>query len=150
MLLKFSFDGDKSELLTIVDMENKHDDEQQFTVVVADDCKDNLMLIGLVLDSLKLEYYLTGDGKTALDLVHAKRPSLVLLDVVMPSMNGIEANISIKNDVSTKHIPTIAITGLAEQEHILAIENAGFNDYIIKPFMIDDLENRIKHFLEIS
>jgi len=116
-------------------------------VVVADNCQDNLMFVSFILDALKLKYYLADDGEAALNLVQSKQPDLVLLDIVMPNMNGIEVNILIKNDFATSHIPTIAITGLSEQEHITAIENAGFDDYLIKPFLIEDLETRLQRFL---
>jgi len=116
-------------------------------IVVADNCQDNLTLIGFILDALKHKYYLATDGKTALDLVFKKQPDLVLLDIIMPEMNGIEVNIYIRNNQATSHIPTLAITGLTEQEHITAIENVGFNDYIIKPFLIEDLEARLKRLL---
>jgi len=120
------------------------------TVVVADDDLDNLMFISLVLDALNLEYYLANDGKKALDLINDKQPDLVLLDIIMPNMNGIEVNIAIKADRSTSHIPTVAITGLAEAEHITSIKNVGFDDYIVKPFMIEDLESKLKYLLNIS
>lgn len=120
--------------------------KKNLIVVVADDDPDNLALIAFVLDALKLKYYLANNGKTALDLVYEKKPHLVLLDVMMPYLNGIEANILIKNDLFTNHISTIATTGVTEPEHIKAIDNAKFDDYVIKPFMIEDLENRIKRF----
>ena len=125
-------------------------EEQTLTVVVADDDRDNLMFISLILDALNLEYYLANDGKTALDLINDKQPDLVLLDIVMPIMNGIEVNIVIKADRTTSRIPTVAITGLAESKHIASIKNAGFDDYIVKPFMIEDLETKLKCLLRIN
>lgn len=120
------------------------------TLVVADDCQDNLTFIGFILDNLNLRYYLARNGQTALDLVREQKPSLVLLDVVMPSLNGIEVNVLIKNNPSTSHIPTIAITALSELEHLASIKNAGFNDYLIKPFMIEELEIKLQQFLKID
>ena len=125
-------------------------DENNTTVVVADDCQDNLMFIGFILDDLNLKYHLAHDGKQAFDLVREQKPNLVLLDVVMPKLNGIDANILIKDNISTSHIPTIAITALSELEHMTSIKDAGFDDYIIKPFMIEDFEIKLKRFLKIS
>ena len=124
--------------------------ENNITIVVADDCKDNLMFISFVLDNLNLKYYLACDGKAAIDLVRQQKPNLVLLDVVMPNLSGIDANILIKDNKSTSHIPTIAITALSESKHITTIQNAGFDDYLIKPFMIEELEIKLKYFLEID
>ena len=130
---------------------NETDSEEQILkVVVADDDRDNLMFISLILDALNFEYYLADDGRAALDLINDKQPDLVLLDIIMPVMNGIEVNIFIKADRTTSRIPTVAITGLAELEHITSIKNAGFDDYIVKPFMIEDLEAKLKCLLRIS
>lgn len=119
-------------------------------VVVADDDRDNLDFISFILDALSLKYYLADNGETALSLVKHKLPDLVLLDVVMPKMNGIEVVVYLKANPLTSHIPTVAITGLAEQEHLLAIESAGFDDYLVKPFLIEDLEVRLKTLLEVN
>ena len=126
------------------------DEGNNTTVVVADDCQDNLMFISFVLDNLNIRYHLAYDGKTALDLVHEQKPNLILLDVVMPNLSGIDANILIKDNKFTSHIPTIAITALSELEHLTTIQNAGFDDYLIKPFLIEDLEIKLKHFLKIG
>ena len=120
------------------------------TIVVADDDRDNLMFISLILDALNLKYHLAEDGKAALDLVNDKQPDLVLLDIVMPVMNGIEVNITIKANQFTSRIPTVAITGLIEPEHIMSIKNAGFDSYIVKPFLIEDLEAMLESFLKIA
>ena len=125
-------------------------DKSILEIVVADDNKDNLDLISFILDALSLKYYLANNGKTALDLINDKLPDLVLLDVVMPKMDGMEVNTLIKANLYTSHIPTIAITGLAEQKHLTALENVGFDDYIIKPFAIEELEIKLKRFLQIS
>ena len=119
-------------------------------IVVADDNRDNLDFIGFILDALNLKYYFANDGKAAFDLVNKKLPDLVLLDVVMPKMDGMEVNTLIKANSHTSHIPTIAITGLTEQKHIEKIQNVGFDDYIIKPFTIENLEAKLKHFLKIG
>lgn len=132
------------------DLANKNSKEQTLTVVVADDDRDNLTFISMILDALNLKYYLADNGKAALDLIDEKQPDLVLLDIIMPIMNGIEVNIVIKADRTTSCIPTVAITGLAASEHIRSIMNAGFDDYIVKPFMIEDLETKLKCLLKIS
>ena len=72
--------------------------KSDLVVVVADNCQDNLTFISFILDALKYKYYLAKDGRTALNLVLKKQPDLVLLDIVMPEMNGIEVNVLIKNN----------------------------------------------------
>ena len=119
-------------------------------VVVADDCPDNLLFIGFILVALNVEYYLAKDSKEALDLVNKKLPDLAILDIVMPHFNGIEVNIAIKGNSSTSHIKTLATTGLARPEHTEAILSSGFDDYLIKPFLIEDLELKLEQILKIS
>ena len=123
------------------------DRKKHSTVVVADRDRDNLIFVGSILDTLELPYYLADNGKNALDLVYEKKPTLVLLDVVMPYLDGIEANILIKSDLFTNHIHTIAITESTDPEHIKSIKNVGFSDYAIKPFVMKDLETRIRRFI---
>ena len=131
-------------------LDERDTNKSAFEIVVADDDRDNVDFIGFILDALNLKYYMANNGKTALDLVNDKLPDLVLLDVVMPKMDGMEVNTLIKANLYTRHIPTIAITGLAEQKHIKAIKNAGFDDYIIKPFAIENLETKLKSFLKVG
>ena len=114
--------------------------------MVADDDPEHLSSIAFMLDALKLEYYLASNGKNALDLVYEKKPNLVLLDVAMPYLNGIEANILIKSDLFTNHISTIAIVEPTAQQ-IEAIKKAGFDGYVVKPFMIENLKTIIKRFI---
>ena len=125
-----------------------NDIKNNFITVVADNNQDDLLFVGFVLDSLKLEYYLANNGKTALDLVYEKKPKLVFLEVVMPYLSGMEANILIKSDLFTNHISTIAITRLTDSEHIKALKNAGFDDYIVKPFTTEDLKIKIRRFIK--
>lgn len=119
-------------------------------VVVADRYLDNLKIISFVLDYLNVKYCLAEDGKAALDLINDKLPNLALLDVEMPYINGIEVNLIIKNNLFTKHIQTLATTELVNRECITAISSFKFDDYIIKPFSIEDLENKLKHLLKIN
>ena len=117
-------------------------------VVVADDNRDNLGLIGFVLDALSLKHYLADNGEAALSSVNRKRPYLVVLDVVMPKMNGIGVVVYLRANPLTRHTPAIAIVALAEPKHLLAIKSAGFNDYLVKPFLAEDLETKLRNQLK--
>ena len=119
-------------------------------ILVADDNKDNIDLIEFIVKALNLKCIVAYDGQTAFDLAKDKLPDLILLDIVMPEINGIEVGKFIKRCLLTNHIPIVAVTGLTNPEHISQIEDAGFDDYLVKPFMIEDLESKLKHFLQIS
>ena len=115
-------------------------------VLVVDDDADNLVFISQVLDILNLKHLATNKAKNALDLAMDKRPDLILLDMVMPELDGIQTTRLLKTNLLTNHIPIIAVTGLTLPKHKSAIKDAGCDDYISKPFLIDNLETKIiKH-----
>ena len=119
-------------------------------ILIVDDNEDNLLYISLILDTLNIKYFVAYDGESALDLAKDKLPDLVLLDIVMPKINGMELTALMKSSLLTGGIPIIATTGLTSPKHITAINAAGFDDYIIKPFLIEDLEAKLKYFLKIK
>jgi CheY-like chemotaxis protein len=119
-------------------------------VLVVDDDRDNLLFIGYVLEALNIKYVVAMSGKNTLDLAMDKQPDLILLDIVMPEMNGMETTRLLKQNPFTKNIPVVAVTGLTLPEHRAAIKSAGCEDYICKPFIIDDLEAKLARFLNLS
>lgn len=119
-------------------------------VLVVDDDRDNLLFIGYVLEALNIKYVVAMSGKNTLDLAMDKQPDLILLDIVMPEMNGMETTRLLKQNPFTKNIPVVAVTGLTLPEHRAAIESAGCEDYICKPFLIDNLETKLARFLNLS
>jgi CheY-like chemotaxis protein len=80
-------------------------------------------------------------------LAQTYQPDLILLDVLMPYMDGIEVVTQLRKDSSTKAIPVIAVTALALKEDRERLLQAGFNDYIIKPYMIEDIEATVQRHL---
>lgn len=119
-------------------------------VLVADDNKDNIDLLEFIVEDLNLKCIVAYDGQTAFDLAKDKLPDLILLDIVMPKINGIEVGRFIKRCLLTNHIPIVAVTGLTNPEYLSQIEDAGFDDYLVKPFIIEDLEDKVKYFLQIG
>ncbi|MBE9047250.1 response regulator [Pleurocapsales cyanobacterium LEGE 10410] len=119
-------------------------------VLVVDDDLDNLIFVGCALDVLNVRSLIADNGKNALDLAMDKLPDLILLDIVMPEIDGIETARMLKKNPLTDHIPIIAVTGLTLPTHLAAIKNAGCNDYICKPFLINKLEAKISYYLNFS
>ena len=119
-------------------------------VLVVDDNLDNLMFIGYVLDLLGVKYLFAESGESALDLAVKRIPDLILLDIVMPKINGIDVTRFLKHNPLTNCIPIIAITGLTLPEHRFAIKQAGCDDYISKPLLIDELEAKVASYLSFS
>ena len=114
---------------------------------------DNLSNIQLVNDYLRRKGYfiLTAeDGYQAVQIARAHQPDLILMDIQMPHMDGIEATGHIKSDPRIKHIPIFALTALAmpgDRERCL---DAGMNDYFTKPVSLRGLYKKIQETLESS
>ena len=87
------------------------------------------------------------DGKEAVDMTVAELPDLILMDMVMPKINGFQAARLIRKNPTTRSIPIIALTALASIEEQNECFQSGCNDYIAKPFNAEDLVPRIQKFL---
>lgn len=120
---------------------------RQFLVLVVDDNEDNLLLLAFVLEQLGCAIVTAANGQTALDLAQRYQPGLILLDMMLPDMDGIEVFSHLKQQPQTTTIPVIAVTALARREDQERILAAGFNEYISKPFVIDELEELLRPYL---
>jgi DNA-binding NarL/FixJ family response regulator len=114
------------------------------TVLVVDDTPDTLGFLTDTLDHAGYTVLIATDGGSALDLVDQITPDLVLMDAVMPGMNGFEACRKLKREKMLSHLPVIFMTGLSETEHVVAGLAAGGVDYVTKPIVIDELLARIR------
>ena len=92
--------------------------------------------------------YDAADGKAGLDLAKSSQPDLIISDVMMPEMNGLELCQRIKSDLSTSHIPVILLTARTSEEHKLEGFGAGADEYLSKPFNLDLLLLRITKLIE--
>ncbi|MFZ1375295.1 MAG: response regulator [Geothrix sp.] len=112
------------------------------TILVADDTPTNLELVDSVLGE-DFELLIATNGQEALDLALAEGPLLILMDVMMPVMDGIEACRRIKADSRTQDIPILFLTALADTEALLRGFSAGGADYVSKPFHPEELRARV-------
>ena len=116
-------------------------------ILVAEDEPSLYKLLEFRLNSLGHEILLATDGKQALALVKSDRPDLVLLDVMMPVMGGIEVLRTLKEDESTKNIPVIMLSAKGQEKDIFIGLERGADDYITKPFGFSNLVDRINKAL---
>lgn len=116
-------------------------------ILAVDDDEDNLVLLSEVLTDLSCSFITATHGQTALHLAQNCEPDLILLDVMLPDLNGIEVVQRFKQNPQTTNIPVVAVTALAKAEDRDRLILAGFNDYISKPYMLDDLEAVINRYL---
>lgn len=117
-------------------------------VLVVDDNPMNLQVLGNLLKEGHFRVAIARDGMQALDFVFKKQPDLILLDIMMPGMDGFEVCRRLKKDEQTKQIPILFITALAETENKLKAFALGGEDYITKPFSKEEVLARVKVFIE--
>lgn len=119
------------------------------TVMIVDDTPASL---GVVVESLEesgCRTVVAQDGEEALQRAMLVQPDLILLDVMMPKMDGIEVCQRLKNQAGTREIPVIFMTALAEPEHKLAGFRAGAVDYVTKPLQIEEVLARVGTHLKL-
>lgn len=120
---------------------------KQPLVLAVDDNDDNLQLLTELLVLIECSFITAIDGKTAILQAKNYRPQLILLDMMLPDLSGIEVARRLKQDSQTKEIPIVAVTAMAraeDKEHFLA---AGCIDYVIKPYTISCLETIIRRLV---
>ena len=121
--------------------------EKRYTVLLVE---DNTDLRQYVKESLTpyFDVIEAEDGKVGLDRAFSEIPDIIISDIMMPEMNGMELCKNIKEDMQTSHIPVVLITAKSMVEHIIEGYETGADDYIVKPFSVDILIHRIKNILE--
>lgn len=119
-------------------------------VLVVDDTPDTLALLHDALVESGYTVLVADNGKSALKISLEATPDIVLLDALMPGMDGFEVCRILKQDLNTRHIPVIFMTGLTESEHVVAGFSAGGIDYVTKPLSPIEVIARINTHLKNS
>ncbi len=119
----------------------------QRKVLVADDSNTVLLLHRMTLKSTGYELVTARDGQEAVEKALKERPDLILLDVVMPRMTGIEACKQLRAQATTQETPIIMVTTRGEPHNVEAGYQAGCTDYMTKPFDGAELLEKLKHYL---
>jgi diguanylate cyclase (GGDEF)-like protein len=119
-------------------------------VLVVDDEEPIRKIVTFQLDRAGYEVSSARDGEQALRIVTQRQPDLILLDVMMPNIDGYEVCKRLKSNYQTSHIPIIMVTAKSELENRLQGFEDGANDYITKPFAITELLVRVKNVLQWS
>ncbi len=116
--------------------------EQNIALVVDDD-PDSLTMVSAALEENGMSVIVARDGQTALDLVGRVSPDVILLDAIMPRMNGFETCKRLKSAPLATEAPIIFMTGLSDADDVVRGLSAGGVDYITKPIVVDELIARI-------
>ena len=118
-------------------------------ILIVDDIEDNLSLLQAILMEEGYEVDITNDGKSALAKIEASPPDLLLLDAMMPQMNGYEVTRRIRQNKSLPFIPILMITAY-EDANVPEGLDLGANDFIRKPIDFDELMSRVKATLRLK
>ena len=118
-------------------------------ILAVDDIPDNLLLVQLALQQEGHQVILAHDGETALQQIKQSAPSLILLDVMMPGMDGYEVTKRIRQDRNIPFIPILLVTAREESSLVQGLD-AGADEFVRKPFQIDELQARVRSMLRLK
>lgn len=116
-------------------------------VLVVDDEVD---IINLIKDYLEIQDYsviTATDGDSALKLAIAEKPDLITLDIMMGNKDGYETCLLLRENETTSHIPIIIVTGRSTKQAEMAAQSFGADDYLSKPFELQELMDLVKRFI---
>jgi CheY-like chemotaxis protein len=116
-------------------------------ILIVEDDNKNIILLRDILDISGYVTIEAGDGKSAVELAKKEMPDLILMDIQLPVMDGLEATKRIKADPATQKIPIFALTAFAMSGDREKVIQAGCDDYISKPYDIKELLEKVKNIL---
>ena len=116
-------------------------------VLIVEDYPDMRELLGRVLEGLGYAVVLASHGKEGVEKAIAEKPNLILMDMMMPIMDGWAAARALRSNPETREIAILAITALIGPHDLRACLDAGCNGYIIKPFSFANLHSKIRGLL---
>ena len=119
-------------------------------VLIVEDNPDMRDLLGLILERMYYVPVLARHGKEGLEKAIAEKPKLILMDMMMPIMDGWEAAKALRAHPDTKNIPILATTALFRPHELKTCLEAGCNGYIVKPFSCVDFQSKIRELLGTS
>lgn len=118
------------------------------TILIADDEEDVRTLVYITLASPRYCILETGDGRSALEIARKEKPDLLVLDRMMPNMNGLEVAEALRKDPFTSDIPIIMLTAVSEERDKKFTRNMGVFAYMLKPFNPLELREKVRAMIE--
>ena len=119
-------------------------------VLVVDDYEPNVRGLGRLLEHADYTVLTATNGRDALDIVERERPDIVLLDVLMPGISGLEVCAEVKRSADTRLTPVVLISGSHERQMRLAGLDAGADDFLNKPVDPEELQTRVQSLMRIK
>ncbi len=119
----------------------------QEKILLVDDVPSNLAVLSLALEPEGYEILAAPSGAAAIKVAAKAKPDLILLDIMMPDMDGVETCLRLKQDEATRDSPVIFITARADAQSVVQGFRAGAVDYLVKPLQTDEVLIRVKTHL---
>lgn len=117
-------------------------------ILVVDDFETNILLLKTILTEVGFNVRMAYSGGEALTLINREKPDLILLDILMPGLSGMDVLEKLKSDEKTNNIPIIMITAIHEIKSVRYALEQGASDYIKKPIIREELLNKISNVLK--
>jgi two-component system alkaline phosphatase synthesis response regulator PhoP len=118
-------------------------------VLIVDD-EPNVRRLSRTILNKKFDVVEAEDGRQALEIASTQQPDVILMDMMMPNMDGLTACYAIRNDPITKSIPVIMVTAIGFELNIKLSQQMGANAYVTKPFTPQDLFDKINQVLVVA
>jgi CheY-like chemotaxis protein len=119
-------------------------------ILLVDDAKTVILMEQMILNRPDLQLITAHDGDQAIEVALAEKPDLILLDVIMPTLTGIEVLQRLRSEPQTKATPIIMVTTRGEEQYIAAAQAAGCTDYVTKPLDAASLLQKVRNLLELD
>ncbi|HGJ64773.1 TPA: response regulator [bacterium] len=117
-------------------------------ILIIDDEPDVIETLEFMLKARGFEIISASDGLSGLSRAKTDNPDLILLDIMMPGMDGYEVCSKLKRETATKNIPIIMLTAKGESDAVLSAHKSGANDYIVKPYNLPTLLAKLNKFIK--
>lgn len=114
-----------------------------YKILIVDDVVSNVLLLKILLTNEKFQVCTANNGRTCIEVAKKEHPDLILLDVMMPDINGFDTAVVLKKDEETKDIPIIFLTALNTPQDLVHGFQVGANDFLTKPFNKEELVMRV-------
>ena len=119
-------------------------------ILLVEDEPDIIRLVKFTLEQRNFEVVATSNGLAAIEIASTEKPDLILLDVMMPVINGYDTCVRLKKNEKTKDIPVIILSAKAQKKEVDRALKAGAADFIAKPFSPRELREKIEKTLTIK
>ncbi len=129
---------------------NNKTENKDHKILIVDDISENIRVLGSILLAEEYKISYTSNGEDAIKMAKTNDFDLILLDVMMPNMNGFEVCEILRSDIKTKEIPIIFLTAKVDTNSIVKGFNLGAQDYVTKPFNTEELLARVRLHLELK